>query len=387
MVGLFGNLGFEQGKVFFFFLVIAILDLVVLVYSVKSKLIFKITGIKILAFIFILTLLVTSLIGIDPRSSILGVQPYLQGFLLYSLLLNLFLICSIVKISLTEISAVYAASTFLVSLLAIKDWVSLVILKEDIATFSGRVVSTFGQPNLYSGYLLLTLPFFLFLLAKKYYFKLTFLGLVLNLIAIFISMSRTAIFLSLGLLLIYAVKFLLREKRKLLFISSLVIVFLTLVFAITFKTGLFWEETTRIQDPEWLQANSPEKRALIYPVVISFIEKKPFFGYGLETMPQVFPTYYIDIKTEGTKHPEYFSVNDLNINRAHNYSLDLLLYAGVLGFLCWCSLIFWLLRRSTCKIVLAALILYLIWIQFQIQSVAHLAFFWILAAQIDQESS
>jgi len=54
-----------------------------------------------------------------------------------------------------------------------------------------------------------------------------------------------------------------------------------------------------------------------------------------------------------------------------NYTLDLLMFSGGLGFISWLLLITIVLRKNIRPLLLAGFIIYLIWIQLQIQSIVH----------------
>ena len=387
------NFGYEQIKVLFFILSITLIG-----FFWKGKG-FKWTLISKAAGLFILILLITSLMGIDAKSSLLGGEPYFQGWILYSYLYLFYLMVKTFKIELKIYALVLSASALMVSFLAIKDWILLNLFNQPISTYAGRVVSTFGQPNFYAGFLLLTLPFS-YLLFKSQNKKLSNFGTISGLISsigILVSYSRSTILL-LFLLIILALVSQLKIKLK-WGIVVLGVVFISIFIALKFSSGIVGNEISspiQTNNPD-LTRESVEKRIYIWPQVLKIGQQKLLTGYGLENIPKSFSGYF-----EKNKHslfeenlninPVLISLKELNIDRTHNYLLDLFLFSGMLGLIFWLILIILLFKKLTQKtdgshrsILLVSLVIYLIWVQFQNQSVVHLVYFWLLAGLIDRE--
>ena len=161
-----------------------------------------------------------------------------------------------------------------------------------------------------------------------------------------------------------------------------------------FSSGFIWKEflgPTTILDPD-LTRVSVENRVYIWPVAWQLFLQRPLTGYGLENIAQAFSDYFISNKhllfEENLNiSPVLISLKELNIDRTHNYLLDILLFSGILGFLAWIYLVILLLwkTKQNNKILLISLITYLIWIQFQNQSIVHLIYFWLLVGLVDQQ--
>mgnify|MGYP001559023186 CR=1 FL=1 len=386
LLGSFKGFGYEQIKVLFFIVSISLLGL----FFIKKQI--KWTTVSKLAGLFILALTLTSLIGINPQNSILGTYPYSQGAILYLYLFLFFLIVRGSNIKLKTYAKVLTGSAAVVGLIAIKDWVLLNLFNQQIPTYAGRVVSTFGQPNFYAGFLLLILPFSYFLFQKPSK-KLQILGFssgLISMIGILVSYSRSAILLSF-ILLILALIDQLKIKKILIMIF---LIFITAAFlSVKFSSGFIWREffyPTTISNPD-LTKESVEKRVYIWPVSWMVILQKPILGYGLENINLVFSNYFQTNKhylfEENLKiSPVLISLKELNIDRTHNYLLDLFLFSGLLGVLGWLGLVGLILKKSYRTILIVPLLTYLIWIQFQNQSVVHLIIFWFLAGVIDKQS-
>lgn len=384
LIGAYQNFGYEHTKVLFFIVLMSLIGLFLIREKLKWSLISQTAG------LLIIILLITSLIGINSGISLLGTQPYFQGLIVYAYLYLFFLAISWSKIKFEHWALCLVGSASLVGLLAIKDWVLLNILNFQIPTYAGRIVSTFGQPNFYAGFILLSLPFFYYLLTKRMARWWMRGGFLISSMAIIISQSRTAQFLLSGLMMIWLIK----ERRFVLAILVLII-FSSLVFS----TGLFWQEIIKphlTTNPD-LTKSSVENRVYIWPVAWQLVLQKPLTGYGLENIGQAFQNYFTVQKHALFEEnlnidPVLISLKELNIDRSHNYLLDLLLFSGIFGLLAWFILVIMLIKKllhSPIKLettaLLIGLITYLIWIQFQNQSVVHLIYFWLLAGLIDHQ--
>ena len=381
LLGPYQNFGYERTKVLFFILSTSLIGFIWLF----TKPILKWDLIKIASLAFILILFITSGLGLDFRSSFLGTEPYFQGLALYAYLFLFSLLVSSISIKLEQAAWVLTGSAIVVSLVAIQGWVTLNIFNIPVTTYAGRVVSTFGQPNFYSGFLLLTLPFS-YLLLKSSAKKLQYLGwgsILISVTAIFLSYSRSAILIALLLAL-----FALISKLKIKFKIAASVIFVILAVSALAGSEILRPMSTRNPD---LTKVSVEKRVYIWPMAWQLFLQKPLAGYGLENIGQAFANYF-----EKNKHslfeenlrisPVLISLKELNIDRSHNYILDLLLFSGFPGFLVWVLMVVILIRKAR-GILLVSLLTYLVWVQFQNQSIVHLVYFWLLVGLVNQERS
>lgn len=380
------GLGFEKIKVLFFlYLTSLALFFYALIISQKKGKFIVWNKINVTSLVFLGILLISSLLGKNLQASFFGKPPYVQGFFTYLYLIVFYILVQCLDIKPKYFTLVFSISAFLVSFLAIKDWLLLTYFNVPVLTYAGRVVSSFGQPNLYSGYLLLTLPLLLSLelFSSKALKSWLVISALASIVAILISQSKAAILLTLFFLLWY---FMSRFKnlRTVFVVLSCAAFLFALILSTKFTTGLAWTEIVGplISNNPQLTNNSLEKRIYIWPVLGQLILQRPILGYGPENISSVLPTYK---PSEDIRATTVFGVKDMYLDRAHNYSLDLLLYSGLLGFVSWVILIWLLAKKGKNRVYLASLIIYLVWIQFQIQSIVHLMFFWWLAGMINKQ--
>lgn len=381
----FQGLGYEQIKVFSFLILVSLLTLGWLLHKPKYSL--KFSKVKLFSALFIISLTISSFLGANPFNSIVGSQPYFQGLIVYYYLWLFCLLISSFKPDLTIISKAISVSAFLVSFLAIKDFVLLYLFHQTVPTYAGRVVSTFGQPNFYAGFLLISLPFiFWTVVHTKSHLRLFFsLSLLLSICAIFISGSRSCeliLFLALFISLFKLIK----SKIKYLLSAFVVLsIILTIIFSFQNYAGIFEIEMLKpLQNRQWVSWSSPEKRVFIWPVIIDLISQKPLLGYGIDSLGLIWADHFAQLKPElGQISALNFDLQNLVIDRSHNYLLDILIFSGAIGLFFWLGLVLITIRSSKNGLLLSSLLLYLIFIQFQNQSIVHLIYFWLLVGLID----
>ncbi len=397
MTPVFG-LGYEQIKVFAFLVLVSIITTLWLADQSKHPKLYKFTysKIKIASIIFILILLLTSLLGVDPLNSIIGRPPYYQGFILYAYLLLFSFLVASYKLTPEDVSKSLTVSSFFVSIVALKDLTLFKIFNQTISLYDSRVVSTFGQPNFYAGFLLISLPFIFYLAFRPGLVKLKswkFLGaltLLLSILSIGISGSRTSMVLAFLAIFIIIIGYINIKIRILVVLISILVLITAGYYSFINSSGLVFKEYLQPSlNDQWLSHNSPEKRVFIWPVIFELIKKQPLPGYGLSNLEIIWPEYFRKFKPElGQMSALNFTLKDLYINSSHNYLLDLLIFSGVLGLLGWlCILVVTVkslfpldAKRYT---VFAALFLYILFIQLQNQSLVHLIYFWMLIGLID----
>lgn len=400
------NFGYEQIKVFLFVILITVCGILWIINFTKHPFKIHLSKINIAALGFIGILPLTSFTGIDSFTSIIGIYPYFQGFIFYLFLYFFFLLVSWSRIKVEEYAIVVVATSVLVSLLAIKEWVLLNIFHQSVSTYAGRVVSTFGQPNFYAGFILLTLPFTYYLLLKtknSLIYWLLIIIIFLSTLSIIISQSRTATFLLIFLILFWFADTIKKTKFLPFYFLITILIFIILVTKIS---PYFYKEiisykfrgdySMKLQSVETIE--SLEKRPYIWATSFNIISKSPFLGYGLENISLSFADYFTKFKHSLFEEnlnvsPVLLSLRNLKIDRAHNYFLDLLLFSGYFGFLTWIIFLVMLLIKLGQKphdrdtfVLASSLVIYLIWIQFQNQSMVHLVYFWLIVGLINQKN-
>jgi hypothetical protein len=371
------GLGYEEVKVFAF-LGFVILSGFIFVYNLGTKkLKIRWTKLKIAGLIFVSMLGLSSIAGIDPLGSLTGKYPYYQGVILYFFLYFFFLIVSESDIEVSLVRKAVVFSGVVVSIVAIYQFLKINVFNIETFNYAGRVVSTFGQPNLYSGFLLLALP-----LASKEKYRIVIFFILA--VGIALSLSKTVIVLTLCLGAYWIYKKL-RLGGWAIFLGLFILLNLILL-SVEKSEGVVWDEfigplaESRIEDN-----HKVEKRIFILPGIIAGASNNLVLGFGLDSIAMVYSRQFENFKPEFRDYPpRYFNLMNLNVDRSHNYLIDLLVFSGLLGLGTYLWLWILLFKSKSSGNLKLFLIYYLVWVQFQPQSIVHLMLFWLIAGLIDK---
>lgn len=389
--------GFEEIKVLFFLIFTTIAALLWVLTKPKIRW----DKIKISQSAFLCVLFLTSLTGINPMNSLLGNPPYFQGWIVYVYFFIFSLMVSDLDIGLNTYAKVLTGSGFIVALLADYQWVLKNIFHFYVPTYADRVVSTFGQPNFYAGFLILVIGMNYFLLKQAKQRILFFIYLVFfltSVLAILASGSRTVIILMVFMFLIWLISKISRFKLVLT-TFFLIIIILAIIVSKQVGAGIFNKEmfNLSLSDNPDLTNQSVEKRPYIWMTAFDVYSQYPFAGVGLENIGTGYSKYFQENKhkifEENLKiSPVLISLKDLYIDRTHNYILDILLFSGVEGVVTWTMLVVLSAHKTLTlevstfnSVLLMELLTYLMWIQFQNQSIVHLFIFWFLLGLISNK--
>lgn len=378
LLGIFRDYGYEQTKVIFFIFITTFAGICWLLIDRKTTLRIRWTPIKIVSALFVLILGITSAFGINPAASVLGLPPYFQGWIVYLYLFLFAVFVSESNIKLEKWAWVFTVSAFLVSLLALDQYIRLNFLHQYVPNYAGRVVSTFGQPNFYSGFLLLSLPFITQLFS---FWKKRWVVVVILLVsgAIIVSGSRASIIILLLSVYVWLIQKI-PVKRVGYGIVILSIVLLG-YFSLNPLSNLVKKEVYMPQQNQWLIDNAPEKRVLIWQTAVLVASEKLVTGFGLENIGEAISNF----KPEKT-YPAYFGLKELWVDRTHNYMFDLIFFSGIPGLLAWCLLVLFAAKKLWRRpVFFVSLLFYLVWVQLQNQSIVHMIYFWFLIGLSDQK--
>lgn len=381
--------GYEHIKVIFFIFSLNLLVLLIFLSSNKFKI--PSTAINLAAFIFISILLVTSLTGINITQSLLGSYPYYQGWIVYLYLFIFSLVISLIKIDPLDIFKVLALSSLFVSIISIRDFISLNLENPQVPIYAGRVISTFGQPNFYASFLLMNLPLIYFLYKKQTndFKNIAFISLVLSILGILISESRSAFLVLAVVLLIFLINK--SPFKKIIYSLIIVAIIFSSLISIYTKTGFLWKEIVEPRTNQWLLSHSPSKRTYIWEVSMQLFKERLLLGYGLENIESAYSDFFKNMDYNFVKVPYYYSLKDLSVNRSHNLILDILLFSGVGGAFAWIFLnivVFKKLKASKLpqsKYLITGFSIFLFWSMFQNYSIVQLIYFWTVVGLIDKK--
>lgn len=296
---------FEVPKVFVFLLG----GLIILLYFLVNLKKLIITKSDKWYLLWLLTLLVSSFLGEDLKTGILGGSYRHQGLIFF---LCLWLVIKF-KNLLGEKERLFLYKCVGVS-----------VLIEAILVLFGFRLGTIGDINAVSGFLAIGI-FFTYKFLPKSLVIIPLLGMVIN-------FSKTG-FLSL-------IPYLFKRRNIPLLILATVVVFII----------------------KPINSSSPfENRQVIWAHTVRLILEKPIFGYGPESNEVVFDKAF---------YKSGFPLSNLIIDRSHNLFLDITLWSGIIGLIFFCRLLYEIyigLDNNYKKVFIS----FLIYSMFQPLSVSH----------------
>lgn len=284
--------------------------------------------------------LISIFFSIDARMSILGKFGREEGFLT---LVTYFLIFILSRNYLRwkeKYLRLIIGTAVIVSIYGIIQYFDMDPVPRDFIRehWRGRVFSTMGNPNFLSSYLLLILPFtvFEYLKSKKNAYLLS-LSIIYT--ALLLTFTRSAVF-GISAIAFFTILYVIKKPDKTK--TSLVILFtmITLTVGINIlsdgallgRIGSLGPEAAKLITKSEGYEKAGANRVYIWTRVIPLVKERPVWGYGLETLDQVFVERY------STEMLDYYG-QVFSVDRAHNELLHIAVSTGIpslmfyLGFL------------------------------------------------------
>lgn len=388
-------LSFELPKVLVFYL-FSILMLGGLILGKPHS--FKLNLIHLLVLLFISWLILASILGIDFEHSFWGNYFRRQGIITWIGYFIIFIASGIAfQKDHFKIQASWAVifGALAVSILALSQFISLYFLGNlGQLLYSGRIISTFGQPNFLASFLVMSLPFF-------WYLQLSYIGAKKHLIAkqqsFFIAKQQSFFIILTGALVILAT-ILTFSRSGWLALTVLLLMwglyhwkmFLGLLTGVIILYALLANLFPLLVFREWSRFQvdlgtvwSAENRTLIAERSSELISKKPLFGYGAENFILAFPQVV---------ESDDLGLKDIVIDSAHNLFLDIAVETGIVGLTIFILILLAVFAKGLkslgtqksnfTAILLVVIIVFLISHQFSPLSLVPLLLFFISAGAV-----
>lgn len=357
---------FEIPKVVFLWIVIPLVSLFLIVNTVIHKPIIKLNYSVLLTLVIFLSFAVTSsIINSFTMKTIIG-NPYrLDGLLTFA-------ICLLFSISISLLPSIYHTSTIpkFISISSLVPFFLILIsfLKTPVLDeWQIGYSSYFGNPNFLGGFVLVTLPFTLFLYKHKKNRKYLIITLT-SFLTIILSRSIIPIILSSLVFLFFIIRSKIKNYYKIAFVSVFFLISLPLSFFFTNKY---------LSQLSTYRGYAPESRIRIYAKAIIGIENKPLYGWGWSNFDRAFKE--ID-------YPMHYDV-DLYVDKPHSHILETFVNGGIPLGIIYLFLLALILKKLIQKgtkynSYLLAFIVYVIHSQTNIISISEEIIFWTILGSI-----
>jgi len=187
--------------------------------------------------------------------------------------------------------------------------------------------STFGNPNLLSSYLVVTLPISVakFISSTNILKKIIlFIFSVIFFLVTILTLSRSGIISLISAGVIFYFLFY-KNKKPGAILSIKKLAWITAIFILIFVTLSFLIYSPIIKDKTDVLLSRELPRIYIWKATIQLIRENPFSGYGVGT----FPVYFS--KVIPLELLVYYPPSEQFVTHAHNEFLEILLEMGVIG--------------------------------------------------------
>lgn len=316
---------------------------------------------------FALVAFLSSILGVDFDKSFWGNYFREDGlWTLFSLVgLFLFLVLFWEKSWQLATATAFSVGSFLTSLFAIYQDISLLLKGNLTSQFSNPAAGLFGNPNFLAGYLAVTIPFSVYLITKSKSQKAKsfwFVSLLVQCLAVFLTFSSGAI-LTLGLFIFIWLSF----KRSALLLDFFRVCLLGLILT----SSLFVLLGNRGQTQE-------SRERIIRRGLLAFYDK-PILGWGWANF---------DLSLEENPWPIKYN-QDVYVDKAHSHILEVLVTTGAVGLILYLSVVtraFHKLSANTksrwglnwSKTLFVVFILFIVHSQTNVISVGEEVVFWVV---------
>lgn len=333
----------EVPKVWIYIRFIEVYFVLSFIYLIKKKLVinFRNNKILIVLIIFLLISILSSFLGVDLSKSFNGNYYRADGLITFSHLI---------------------AFSILVGSIYDKRWNIFVALGIFLGGFFSSIFNYFGQANFLAGFILISLPFGIYIYQKinnKHIKLLIIFGFITQFYRMFLTNSYVGV---LGLLIFYPLWKLTSRKKFNKFWILIIIAFLAL-------TINYW-----FLDLKSKKEFVAESRIRIYRNIFLGSLKKPILGYGWANSDYAF---------ESVVWPLKFN-SDVYVDKAHMLFLEIFATTGLLGLITYILFFILIFKKLINKnniwdrVLLTSFILYLIYSQTNVTSISYEFIFWLI---------
>lgn len=327
---------YEEPKVFVFYVGIIALIIYWTIKVLKEHKYFDLTKADLFFFLWLLTLILSSLIGVHTWESLIGGSYRNQGVLFFAgLWLTGKTVAALTKERKIQLTKLMGALVIVESLI-----VFIQIITDRL--YFDRALGTLGEAGAVAGMIAGGIYFVYKGFPNKY--------LIVPALAVASTFSRSGVlslFVSLNLLK----NFIKGNLKKFLFPGTIV---LGIIAAGIFSFG-------KVE-------SLVESRSVIWKLGMRAVSQRPLFGYGAESGEVVYDKLF---ESMGIR------IAYLTIDRAHNLLLDILMWSGVIGLIFFTLWVYEIFRGLNVNKKIAAVSI-LVFSMFMPLSIVHWIFFFIV---------
>lgn len=365
-------------------LITSLLLIIIIRKPNKIKDLIKLDLINQLLFIYFILLTISLFFSLDPLLSIQGNFLRYDGYTTQLMYIILFLFARTIQYIDKKFIYAVSVSSAVLSILGILQYLGLDPFIRDLTRMRWTsAFSTFGNQNFFGSYLVLQIPFSLYIVSV-YKERWAYIPYGLSFLVLLMTMTRSA-WIGFSISFVYISYFLLRRNESLkiiLIFSVLILIIFNLI-----DNNLLLNRFFILVDDIKVFANSVNNkkvidqlgsfRMFIWVRALYLIKLRPFFGFGIENVGLAFEKYFykdiIDIMGS-------YAV----IDKIHNDFLHIAVTTGIPSLLSYFSFLISIAIQAIKKfkydiyiLFFASILGYLTCLFFNISVVSVAYIFWI----------
>lgn len=338
--------------------------------------------------VFVALTFIFAVFGVNFSMSFWSNYERMDGVITQLHLLGLFLVLIGTFRTKREWFSIFAVSIFVSAIIALYGFLEYFGIITYEQNLHSRIISTLGNPLYVAAYLSFHIFLIFYLLGeiKNIWLK-WLLGTILffEFIILFLTGSRGAfvgMVLGIGLILLYYTFLTAGRKKKIIFVSIILILATLPVFLNIFQNTEFIRSNGTLSRFSDISLKAGESRFIIWDIAFDAFRERPILGWGSENFIVPFGKYY---------DPRAFNLEPW-YDRTHNMFFEWLVAGGVVGFLAYLFLIgsiFWTIIKGVMSasftkkqmfIFFAMFVSYLVQLLFVFDTLATYLMFTLFAA-------
>ena len=300
---------------------------------------FKFDWINTLLLTYFVLITISLFFSLDPITSIQGRINRYDGYTTQVIYMLLFLFARNISVIDKRFIKLVAISTTILSIYGIIQYLGFEPFMRDLTRLYWKAAfSTFGNQNFFGSFLVLQLPFSLYIISV-YRMKWGYLSYSISLLALMMTSTRSA-WIGFAISFVFMFILLLRKNNH---YKWIVLVTLFILFGFNFMTdshmisrflSIFKDAnvllTTSYQSNPEVIDRLGSVRMFIWVRTLELIKMRPWFGFGIENLDIAFGQYYYEdtIKLLGR-----YALSD----KAHNDYLHIAVSSGVPSLIAYCG--------------------------------------------------
>ncbi len=302
--------------------------------------------------IYMLLILISSIF----RGRLTRHISYFWSFKEFSLVIFMFLIFE----NFSKLKLKYIVNTFIVMVFVISFYGLLQKFGLDFFDWqqfgTRRIISSFANPNLFSAFLVGTLPIVLWKIVNienikatltlkkiKFFDIITIIAFFLSISAIFLTQTRAGLIaLAVGGIILLISNYFLKVKlfnfKKVKPLIILILIFITVIFIV--KRDIILTPVSRLVNVSLSKTKSTDFRALAYPSVLNGVKDNIFPGVGSGNFFNYFPLY------KSNDFLRNFPSDRIVVMHAHSEFFEVAFELGIIGLILFLWMIFFIIKSG-----------------------------------------